>query len=70
MSEERRNWSEATLLARLLKVLEEDGWGKADEMFARPNNIDNLLGGLDRTAADVIELLKDRVIMEQMKDRL
>ncbi len=62
----RRNWSNATLLARLADVLAEKMGESTREQIVRDPH-----GSLDvgLSAIDVIELLKDRVIVDTMTDR-
>lgn len=59
-----RNWSTATLLDRLLKVLEEEEWGSAKEILDDPSVLDGT------SASSVISTLKNRVISDAMKGRV
>jgi len=64
----KRNWSNATLLARLADVLADHlgvvGATRENIVRSPSENIPD-----DMTAVEVIEMLKDRVIVDTMADR-
>jgi hypothetical protein len=59
-----RNWSTATLLARILEVIEDEYGADANKIFLDPLLLDPTL------ASDLIIMLKDRVIADKMKGRI
>lgn len=58
------HWTTATLLDRLLETLSSEVNHEKAEILVDP---DATIGGL--TAADVVVMLKDRVLMESMERR-